>query len=57
MKKVKWLTRFNGMDAGHIEEVPKEKAKFWRDSGLVEYVKEKKIEAPKDKMIKGSKTK
>ncbi len=55
MKKVKWLKRFNNFDPGHVDEVPKEKAKFWRDSGLVEYVKEAK--PPKDKMVKESKTK
>ncbi len=58
MIKVKWLKRFNFKDVGHVDDVPKEKAKFWINSGLVEEVKEKKVDAaPKDKAVKGSKNK
>ena len=54
--RVKWLERFNGKDAGHVEDVPEEKGKFWLSRGMVEKVV-KKATPPKDKLVKETRNK
>ena len=55
MKRIKVTKPFNKRAKGDVFETKDEKAKFWVDNGMAEYVVEKKVAAaPEDKAVKGS---
>ena len=53
--KVRWLTPFNGREAGYVGDVPDDKGKFWIARGMVEKFKEAK--PPRDKMVRKTRNK